>query len=610
MFQLVWLFSLIFGCCLGLEPEVYSAFESVVSPCIRVLNSSSAFGCLHSYAPVQGLLYYYYSPLSDIPKTQPVILVMPASELTVSTISQLQKNISTLAGIMVPVVPPTGTSFKYLNERFRQPSSFSDDVMSSWNPYGRNLLSQQLKIPIFAVLADRGPDDVDSLTLRQLESALSWNIASDYVKFPLHNAILNVDYYASDNAAVCLRRSKYASRSFCNPAGGHSIVASTISASSQTSALFVGAQVDSKAFFDVGINGMNSYVSAVVSLLGAARELKNVTGVVWGLFDGDSWDLSGSRRFFEYQELFSGIDLYFDAGSVLGGSQGLFVDHSAGASSIAQTAFSQVSGNFKQQQANWLPMSSLTSAKLKYGNAIDFVRIGDNSTDPFRNSVFDDPLSVDKWNRTCFVSQGIVNTILTRKGISATVAVNCTRNLELMECLSRNFSCPLVQEFIRTSDTRVNKNTIFTKSISSYTRFLRNYMNSIFVSAADIGDDCTSDLGCTDGKFCSKFKCTTSAVKLYDAYPMGISRVDDGTGPRYTFAINSKSGSSFIETESGLLSLFSSWTYSNYGSATLLVFQTEDPNIDLALFLISLIYASSCTFIFIGVKKRYALELP
>ena len=180
-----------------------------------------------------------------------------------------------------------------------------------------------------------------------------------------------------------------------------------------------------------------------------------------------------------------------------------------------------------------------------------------------------------------------------------------------MQCLTKNFTCSLVAEYMQPTEPRVNKNTIFVKSISSYARFLRNYVDDIFVSStSDVGTDCTGDSTCLDGKICSKFKCTTNYAKIYDAFPLGIDKLNDDSGTRYSFSVNSKAGSSFVETESGLLSLFSSWTYSNYGTASLVIFRAEDPSIELALFLIFLIYASACTFTFIGVKKRYAFELP
>eukprot|EP00158_Paraphelidium_tribonemae_P004131 Partr_v1_DN26589_c0_g1_i2_m3981 putative nicastrin len=447
---------LLVGAGVGAE-DLYTSTTNIY-PCARYLNAEGEFGCPPTTDKTNGVLAMFDTPTADLPPGK-LIIVMPLSELSVDGVEALVKRLPATVAILIPVTPVTSTpALSKLDSRFHQPANYTDVQMSTFNPHGRNILNSTHRYPVpIALIPPTQPE-----YLRKIDTSLHHNSAN---RHPLYAASLFADHYAAINAQTCLRRSESQTRRFCRAVGGYSVISSPALPSSplppptsaSDSLVLVGAPIDSKSLFLNGAIGMDSYVSATVTVMLVASALQSsVPGVLYALFEGEAWDLSGSRRFFETQTLFSQpIDLLVDVGPVLGG-QGLEVAYGVGVA-LAQPVVD--AWNDKGLAAMvvkgdlWRPRNSITSARLKYGS-VPFVHVSngvDVVGDKFQFSSLNDDVvvSTSRWNRTCGAAQGIIDMVLAVKKLPRSAVANCSLALELMDCLSRNFSCPLVNSYFK-----------------------------------------------------------------------------------------------------------------------------------------------------------------
>ena len=220
---------------------------------------------------------------------------------------------------------------------------------------------------------------------------------------------------------------------------------------------------------------------------------------------------------------------------------------------------------------NGLPPSSAMSFLAKKN--IPTVLIADYKTqfsNPFYNSEYDDGIGWgdDQITQLCRVSNAAsksIASLLVGEGsnnsssISSSVTANCSKIFQYVDCMTRNFSCSLMQSYVPLHHNLPLRAGSYSSTFSFSSRlsvsylvfFLHRTMFSIHgnssVSANGGFATCTTDADCPAGQLqlCLSSKCTSSLTRFHDAYGTGLE-MDYATG---SFKVtNLSSRSSWVES--------------------------------------------------------------
>lgn len=474
------------------ETGVVYYSDAFISPCLKVLTASAQFGCPTSFGS-EGILIDFKSfqrlssSTSGLMRGEKYALVYPLELFTPAAVNALPQ-LSSVAFIILPAMPPSTSSnnqstpsptFKYLSQPiYKQPANFSEDDLSAFNPFGRSTTSQKINVPVMAIL----PNNVE--TLKAVDRSIDYNDQRSFQTYPLVSSSYVMDSYAAQNSKVCLDRSQTQPAYFCFPAGGASVIASPqldIPSSIPSKIVYISAPIDTKSIFNYGLNGMSIPVGPVAVALTVAAAFGQQPGIVYSLFDTESFDLSGSRRFFETQNLFGSSvepDLFVDIQGVVGDDLIDVVMPGAIGSAVGGL-WTAIGANTIQGDDSWRPKSSLTSARIKYGSGVPFIHISNGATvnrDKFRYGIVDDPQAPQRFNNTCKVAQAIVDSVVNLKSLPTRPVIDCSLATELMSCLSQNFSCALSQSlFDSVSGTTISKSSVAT-IVTAYHSFIYRFL--------------------------------------------------------------------------------------------------------------------------------------
>ncbi len=411
----------------------------------------------------------------------------------------------------------------------------------------------------------------------------------------------------NSNAATCLKRG------FCTPIGGLSVwstFSSDLQASNSKPIILVTTRFDANSLVHDFSYGASARASAVVLLVLAdalsQASIQNLPkSILFTLFDAENWGAAGSSRFvkdimseFQCVSSTSGVCPYdspacgnpcvqdldfqrinfnsiesiieFDIGGLLYNpslATNLFIhaDQIDKEVSALVSLFSNVSSvsnisyspAFNQTYNNKLPPSSAISF-LKEKN-IPTIFISDYQyefSNPYYNSEFDDGAD---WNEIqvsslCRVADSAAKTLYalassTENQIPDTITANCTKILQYLDCLTRNFSCSLMQQFVpnQTLPTTVNSySSTFSFSKKLAIPYVPYFLHRVLFSiTGSKSNSCSNDRECKKSQFCIQSQCITSLTRFHDAYGTGIE-MDYGSG---TFQVSDpESNSSWVES--------------------------------------------------------------
>lgn len=274
---------------------------SSASGCVRSLTSDGVIGCTSSRGGDTGVLEYVQESeqLRALLDTAPCYgeryaIVMPYSLLNTINIDDGAINSGIVAGVVV--VELSSPSSPYSPDD-TVPNRRYDVEKFKWNPTGRNDSGRIWNVPAFTVSGN------DATTLVSL--ALDNPRGCSYPK----NAVYFDSYMsAGGDAEICLRRGK------CLPIGGQSVWSGLVpgvgrlpSNISATDWILVMAPIDSRSLFYGQTPGYHTTVLPMVMMMTMVDTLIHSSinipwaslprYVVVALFDGESYDLVGSRVF-------------------------------------------------------------------------------------------------------------------------------------------------------------------------------------------------------------------------------------------------------------------------------------------------------------------------
>jgi len=117
----------------------------------------------------------------------------------------------------------------------------------------------------------------------------------------------------------------------------------------------------------------------------------------------------------------------------------------------------------------------------------------------------------------------------TTGGVPAAVVADCNLVDQLMNCLVKNYSCPLVQTFVPVDPTitRVSHYSIYQSGgIDAISQFVFRYMYNL--TATTRGKPCKQITDCDDGWTCVTGQCMSGLTRFHDAYGTGLELQTSG----------------------------------------------------------------------------------
>ncbi|CAG8542609.1 17835_t:CDS:10, partial [Funneliformis caledonium] len=173
------------------------------------------------------------------------------------------------------------------------------------------------------------------------------------------------------------------------------------------------------------------------------------------------------------------------------------------------------------------------------------------------NSEYDDINVLDVQSITtsiCSISNVISHAIwlhaqdlLSSANVNVPIAVNCTLVGELLNCLTVNYSCPLLNSFYNDSVTELDRISHSTgmfqySSPSLLSLFHYNFLGKLNAVPSDINTDCANNIdnavdgnGCCEshvdckfGERCINYTCMNSFTRFHNSYGIGLEFNDKG----------------------------------------------------------------------------------
>ncbi|KAI7901564.1 Nicastrin-domain-containing protein [Cokeromyces recurvatus] len=625
-----------------LYPYIYTNLNNW--PCVRLLNATGTIGC-HSLSKKSGILYQTNTQqdISDFVTANPSndhVLVMPFSLLTKANLDLLATT-NKVTGLIILLLsndqPRSSPDSSCPNCQFGLYAN--DTVQYEWNPEAQNLIEQNFDFPIFAI---RPEDDVSQEVYDYITESLSYNIKRHYKDYPLKAMDFDLFMWAAVNSETCLRRK------WCQVVGGLSVFSSPsldIQHDDDKPIIVVSAGIDSRSLFHDLTIGVSNDISGLVTVLAIAEALSRAPKpidslskhVLYTLFTAESWGFAGSQRFVKdisspftctnatravqcpYTNApctfpcvrnlyftrinFEKIDSYFEFQSVSGINNNnntfIHVDHLLHNQPLI-SALLKDSKHLKLASEDGidrkLPPSSAMSF-LQKKRDIKAVVISDYQKilGSYYNSDMDSVLDLSfTTNYICNLVNSTANTIYrlaSNSTVEAEISANCTLISSLLDCLTYNFSCPLMKEYFNV--TAVERISHYS-SVYSFTnpqpdllqRFAFNFLAGVTGKSSSSSAHCYSIQDCKSGEYCIKQKCTASFTTYHEAY---------GTGLQYDESTNKVK---VIDPTKG------TWTESTWNDPSVRIFSVISKTHQVVELMVGLIWTIT-SIIIVFITKKY-----
>ncbi|KAI3636866.1 hypothetical protein MIR68_005133 [Amoeboaphelidium protococcarum] len=612
-----------------IDQSIYKYFTSA-QPAIRRLNSSGqtgsaglrASGSLRFISSIQE--YESLRSGYGIDSIESLVVALNSSFLQRQMLYDLDSQ-ANVAGMIVVYSNGDVSASQDPSSIYSDASPCAECVQSPqlntnyvWNPNGRSLLNVQVNKPLFGVNAN------NTNLIQQIIAGDQHNRAGRYPKVGVE---MEAFMFAAHNSATCLRRTESQPQAFCFPLGSQSIIAhKNFSLNAQT--IFVTAPLDSRSLFDGMAYGANAYTSSILALVGVSQALSGFnissTNIVFALFNSESYDLTGSRRFIQdvsskfcvqnrgdnpicqlpYRNVdqYSKIDLskvsaIFSLRQISATTNGssYYVRSTGNASELVDAVLSGASGlniTAKMASSQLLPPSSV-AAFLEYNSTMKSAIISDYDSQFIDQNFFsqnDRSLSQSQLESICQISTSVARAVYkVATGVSnSTISANCTVLSQLSDCMLGNFNCTLATQYLNySSPVSIDRSVGSYFSSRTADLFLLRSILGDYVQTSAGNQTCTLDGDCdlSKSELCINKVCTLTSSYFHPAYGTGLE-YDAGRG-RFTVVDPSKP----------------SWTVSNFGYTGMRFYQTDSVGAQIGQIFGSLIV---CAFTFI-LCKQYRL---
>lgn len=565
----------------GLLKQVYSDQDGVV-PCQRYLNSTSVIGCQASGS--YGVLY----PVSTPAELDDFFAATSKGQLRHSYIIVLDSNMLTVDYLDRTVSYSFVQGTIVLFNNVSTPSYSDESTLDGRNPAGRDLMLQRYDKAIFAIPL------YNPALVTYIRWISQYNKDQRFLDYPLYGAELQAFMWGAQNSEACLRKTETQPRPFCSVLGSWSIVSSlssatTIQQTPEKEILVVSAQLDTRSVFGSMSVGALSYLSGVFALL-AAEEVLGKTDirqgskhVLFALFNAESWDLSGSRRFVQDivsfkcektsdtkdSECVNPLRMTMDF-------QSFRVQNFKSIIHVGQVAnddlyqYGNLDLGIRAAPTTNMPVSSVTSftehiSTAKYAVLTDSPSAGVNN--PYYFAPFDQLLNSTQLDTTCRASSALANVIY--KNVMGSVPstplmANCALIKDLHECFATNFTCSLAKTFLNSSMGRSSRDVGFLYAAGKFTRdisLLKELMSNY--SATNVSSQtCRFDNDCPGRDVCNINKCITSFTRFHPAYGTAL----DYDSSRNRYVVRNKSDTR------------PSWTISLYSTYGMRLYLSDSPS--------------------------------
>eukprot|EP00026_Physarum_polycephalum_P004777 Phypoly_transcript_04801.p1 GENE.Phypoly_transcript_04801~~Phypoly_transcript_04801.p1 ORF type:complete len:648 (+),score=53.03 Phypoly_transcript_04801:66-2009(+) len=269
----------------ALYTDIYRILDA--APCVLLLNKGGPVGCtapeggvvgdLHVITNADELESFYSNSKNGDSKA----VALPANLFNKEVTSRLHST-QKVKGVLVLYGPPATNGWSPDDVNPNLEWGLNQDASFEWNPPGDGLNFDKLPFPIYA--------------LSENESLNILALATNDTSYPRHAVQFNTFMHATKDAKTCLRRNQ------CMPLGGKSVWSSFNPVGSKP-IIMAMANIDSTALFHDLATGADSTSSGIVGLIGAALALQNVNkssfvnDIVFAFWAGESWGYLGSKKF-------------------------------------------------------------------------------------------------------------------------------------------------------------------------------------------------------------------------------------------------------------------------------------------------------------------------
>ncbi|KAI9289178.1 Nicastrin-domain-containing protein [Umbelopsis sp. AD052] len=522
----------------------------------------------------------------------PYGLLTPSNLQTLESSKRLSGVIAIVNSTSTPGSPSRPSSYspesKCPNCEFGLYANDTDQY--TWNPNGNSMIYEPVNIPIFAL------DPIDTLsaaTYKQVMADLNYNIEQNYRNYPLRAVDFSLFMWAAVDSATCLRRG------WCFPVGGSSVYSSPspdLTGNDGKPIIIVSATMDSRSVFHDLTLGVENDISGMVAMLAVADALsKSPTPVasfpkhiVYTLFNGEAWGYSGSQRFvndisspFECKNItgtntcpikgaactqpcvrdtdftninFDNIESVVEFSSVAqsnASAKGFWAhtDDTTTSGSLLQLFISQGNSTNSIQDAasdgvhRKLPPSSAQSF-LKKKRSIASIVLSDfqTSLDGYYHSDYDDMLDLATASSAiCSLASSAARSIwLSAQGLNngtvpAQVTADCNLVTSLLDCLTQNYSCSLIQQYYGVNNAAriTHYSSVFSfGGVSLLSLFAFNFLgdkNGVRRMNGTSPASCQSITDCQAHEYCIRGTCVSTLTRYHDSYGAGLG-YNYGTG--------------------------------------------------------------------------------
>jgi len=459
------------------------------------------------------------------------------------------------------------------------PHSYPSDFQ--WNPNGDNLLNQSFTFGMVRLDEDL-TTKVKDLAKQNEESAKK----DEHVAW---SAEFTYPMTAKKNSVHCLDKNT------CLPVGGYSVISSFTPIRTGTKKILISTKMDTTALFRAQARGAQDAMSGLVAMLLALNILSRTaadalrsadTEVIFAIFDAETYDLAGSRRWVEDVQNFTcrmdatdvypngcwepyhtsmyfqnitldEIDFIIDVGPV-----GIRSEPSKGfnaflhtekdmradedtlrymnmtyASALEEREESAAQLNIEQASASnpGTPPSSLWSFLNAKPNQKGFVLTDFDTefTNKYMHSLFDKLDDIDN-TQICLLGKVLAKTVyrmVTGEEDSTHITMNGCKLVEkLLNCFVNDMTCSTVTEYY--SDASEKDISHYSSvymiledfNIEKMNQFLLRYVADLTKreTTKDLADCSTQEICMETGTVCAKDKCVDSSTYFHSAVDPNI----------------------------------------------------------------------------------------
>lgn len=638
-----------------LERDIYT--NAGDTHCFRNLNQNGTTGCATHKAGTQGVLRYIKNDTSFIHLASEspdfdITLVMKNQYLTLDNLKMLTDADVSIAGILCLQVLSEEIPTEPYSPSEQSPlwrlSPYGGEY--PWNPNGFSLLKSNFSYGMVA-LSSSLSETVEGYA-KDNEESIEKGVHAEW------SAEFTYPMAGKRETGRCL------DHRLCLPMGGHSVISSFSEITEEKRKIFVTAKIDTTSLFTDLARGADDAMSAVTAILVAvnalqkkAEKLRNQANkdIIFAFFDGETYDLVGSRTFMndiqnftcnqemkdysdgcwepyhttvDFQKIkISDIDAVIHVGPV-----GVKSEPNEGLQIFAHTekkfaknswvndtlqnmtAFATEIGDQEQikftvkkasDENPGTPPSSYWSF-LEKNPDIPGIVLTDFNTEyanKYTHSVFD-TLDHIEHKQICFVGkllaktlyQMVFNTTITAEELDEVTVESCKIVERLMNCFVNDMTCATVKEYYPNSESS------FTSHYSSIYQIIEDFnvagMNMFLLRyMAELTRRAEPDKSCTSQDECVTHQKVCSKENCVQSATYFHEAVD----PNFIFDYETEKWS-ISENLDGVSEL---WTESNWVSHVgTRIFKTESGTVVVTMLIFGiLVFISSMCFGYWGAQK-------